>query len=138
MSPEFTTGLFTLAGVLLGAVIAYRFTLQLHMRLAKQAAGARLRSVTFEILARTHPQTKIGGTRLDLVMREHFHEQHAAAFGFQHFLPSTERERFGEAWNAYTGTKEGQHGADFQQYDGFDGYKLLEQRLRALLSFTDS
>ena len=90
-----------LAGALLGAWIAYRFSLKLANFNVKQEANRRLIAAFHRELADIYPTPVNWPKDIDNFLRSKFSILQAAVGEFRHYLPVQEWEDFDRAWFNY-------------------------------------
>jgi hypothetical protein len=134
MAPETTTGLFTLAGVLLGAFVTYRFAAELAARNGKREAGRRLREAFSSEIALLHPATGSKNVNTIAVLQSAFLKHSAAISEFRFYLSGKKLRAFDEAWRQYY---EIGGSVRFTDYEiGENPRRLFLQRVESILQFT--
>ena len=128
-------GGFTIAGVLLGAILTYKFSLNLARLNNKRLAGFRLREAfARELSLLQHPEGR-GIAEIPHILKTAFGKHQMAINEFRFFLAGDELDSFNKAWKEYDDYP------DFNKYiilpatSKEDIQKVID-RINAILDFT--
>ena len=95
----------TIVGALIGALISYRFSLELANRNFRRAVNDRLITAFHKELGGIYPNPADWPKDIDKFLRSKFSSLQAAVGEFRQYLPAHEWEAFDKAWfNFYCST----------------------------------
>jgi hypothetical protein len=128
-------GGFTLAGVLLGAFVTYRFAGNLARANARRDAGRRLREAFAPELGILDPVTGDKTVNVGQLLKHEFAKHRTAVTEFAFHLSGDERDRFEAAWSEYYLVGGSVRFFDYE--DEKTGRDTFRKRIHALFKFTD-
>lgn len=129
-------GGFTVVGALIGALTTYYLAVHLARRTARLDAGRRLREAFVPELAALNPVNDLSRVNVEQFLLSAFPKHHAAAIEYQFHLDEKKREGFLIAWRAYH--EVGGSVRFFDYYMGDQPYAVFQQRIGAILAYTDT
>lgn len=130
------SGGFTVAGVLLGSFLTYRFALSLARQTARREAGRRLREAFAAEIAALHPVSGDHTADVEQLLASAFLKHREAVTEFSFYLRPFERERFLEAWRSYYEVCGSVRFFDY--YMGEKPWEKFQERVNAILAFADT
>ena len=139
MTSEITTGLFTLAGALLGGFIALRAARYISRLNARGAAAAELRAAFAHILAKLRlarlKQTFPDDPVIDAFLADGLPGIAATVENFRAFIVVRDRSAYQEAWEQYYQVATA--GVVVASAHDSDPFRYIEKHIHAILRFAE-
>jgi len=126
-------GAFTVIGVLIGALMTYRFSLKLMQKSMKLEAGRRLVAAFSDELAALDPVNKKKDLNVEQLLHNSFNKHYTAILEFSGYLDAGDKKVFFEAWENYY--KVGGSVRFYDYYMGEKPYDIFKERVESILKF---
>lgn len=129
-------GGFTVIGALVGSFITYQLALKLAGHNARRDAGRRLREAFAPELAVLDPVTGSRDLNVESLLQSAWPRHRAAVSEFSFHLPPSKRAAFEAAWHEYYEVGGSIRFYDYYIGDGENPRKSFQERVGAILEFT--
>jgi hypothetical protein len=127
-------GAFTLLGALIGAVLAYRFGIQLAAHNARRAAGTQLRAAFAPELAALRAARVDKSLPIDEILVEALLKHAAAVEEYRFFVSKKTHLTYQAAWQQYQDANKG--GVFVESFVGeSDPHGVIERKIQDVLRF---
>jgi hypothetical protein len=128
-------GAFTLLGVLIGALLSYRFGIRLAAHNARRAAGAHLRAAFAPELTALRVARMDKNSPIDEILVEALPKHAAAVEEYRFFVREKAHLTYQAAWQQYQDANKG--GVFVASFEESDPHGVIERKIQDVLRFAE-